>query len=164
MRQMRLMRWLPAVLGLLFASRAALAQQKPPAPYAGNAACVDCHKKEVAQFATTTMGKVINARPRTEHEKLGCESCHGPAKQHAESGGEERGALIYFSKKTKTPVAERNAACLNCHEKTARTLWKGSTHESRNVACTDCHTVMHPGSETGSLAKQSVMQTCQRCH
>jgi DmsE family decaheme c-type cytochrome len=164
MRHIRPIRWLPAVLGLLFASRAVLAQQKPPAAYAGNAACVDCHKKEGAQFAATTMGKVINARPRTEHEKLGCESCHGPAKQHAESGGEERGALIYFSKKTKTPVAERNAACLNCHEKTARSLWKGSTHESRNVACTDCHTVMHNESERGSLAKATVAETCGRCH
>jgi DmsE family decaheme c-type cytochrome len=152
------------MLGLLFASRAALAQQKPPAGYAGNAACVDCHKKEIGQFATTTMGKVINARPRTEHEKLGCESCHGPAKQHAESGGEERGALIYYSRKTKTPVAERNATCLNCHEKTARTMWAGSTHEARNVACTDCHTVMHSEAEKAELKKATVLATCGNCH
>ncbi len=161
---MRLIRWLPAVLGLLFAPRAVLAQQKPPAAYAGNAACADCHKKEIAQFATTSMGKVINARPRTEHEKLGCESCHGPAKQHVESGGEERGALIYFSRKTKTPVAERNATCLNCHEKTARTMWAGSTHEARNVACTDCHTVMHAEAEKAELKKATVLATCGNCH
>jgi DmsE family decaheme c-type cytochrome len=157
------MRWLPAVLGLLVASRAVVAQQKPPAAYAGSAACADCHKKEIAQFATTTMGK-INSRPRTEHEKLGCESCHGPAKEHAESGGEKPGALVSFSRKATTPIAERNAACLTCHEKTARTLWKGSTHESRNVACTDCHAVMHDASDRNNLQKPSTIETCGRCH
>ena len=112
----------------------------------------------------TPKGKLLMQHPRDAKEKLGCESCHGPGKQHAESGGDERGALIYFSKKTKTPVAERNAACLQCHEKTARTLWKGSVHETRDVACTSCHTLMHPESERGNLKKQSVMQTCARCH
>ncbi|MGE5098426.1 MAG: hypothetical protein ACM3SX_00400, partial [Deltaproteobacteria bacterium] len=60
--------------------------------YAGSAACTDCHKKEAAQFSGSTMGKVMLDHPRDNHEALGCESCHGPAKQHVESGGEERGA------------------------------------------------------------------------
>jgi DmsE family decaheme c-type cytochrome len=167
---MRHLRWLSAAIVLLIASRSAPAQQaaKPaqsaPPGYAGSASCIDCHKKDVGDFMGTPMGKVLLQHPRDSKEQLGCESCHGPGKQHAESGGEERGALVYFSKKTKTPVAERNAVCLQCHEKTARMLWKGSMHESRDVACTDCHNVMHPGSETGALAKPSVMQTCQRCH
>src|ERR1039457_642694 len=161
---MRHLRWLLTASVLLVASSPAAAQQQatkvaPPPGYAGSAACLDCHKKDVGDFKATPMGKVLLQHPRDAKEQLGCESCHGPGKQHAESGGEERGALIYFSKKTTTPVAERNAACLQCHEKTARMLWKGSTHESRDVACTDCHNVMHPGSETGALAKQSVMQT-----
>src|SRR5450631_394113 len=165
---MRNLRWFLAALAMLLASRSSLAQQsatsKPPAGYAGNASCLDCHKKEVVAFVASPKGKLLLQHPRDEKERLGCESCHGPGKVHAESGGEERGALIYFSKKTKTPVAERNAACLQCHEKTARTLWKGSAHESRNVACTDCHTAMHQESERGNLKKVSVMQTCARCH
>ena len=166
---MRHLRWLLAAFALLGASKTVAAQQAaktaaPAAGYAGSAACLDCHKKDITDFLTTPMGKVLLQHPRDAKEQLGCESCHGPGKQHAESGGDERGALIYFSKKTKTPVAERNAACLQCHEKTARMLWKGSAHESRDVACTDCHNVMHPATETGSLAKPSVMQTCARCH
>ncbi len=51
--------------------------------------------------------------------------------------------MILYGRKSKSTAAEKNATCLQCHEKTARTLWAGSTHESRNVACTDCHTVMH---------------------
>jgi DmsE family decaheme c-type cytochrome len=61
-------------------------------------------------------------------------------------------------------VAARNANCLACHQKTARTLWQGSAHESRNVACADCHKMMHAGSERGNLAKPTVMQTCGQCH
>lgn len=132
--------------------------------YAGSAACADCHKKETAQFSKSTMGQVMLGKPRDNHEALGCESCHGPGKQHAESGGEERGALIAFGRKSPAPVAERNAQCLSCHEKTARTLWKGSTHEARNVACTDCHTVMHTNTERGNLKGATVVATCGNCH
>ncbi|HLA89229.1 MAG TPA: DmsE family decaheme c-type cytochrome [Gemmatimonadaceae bacterium] len=161
MHHMREGRWLLLVLGLLFVSRAAPAQQQG---YAGSAACVDCHKKEVTQFGATTMGKVLLARPRTEHEKLGCEACHGPARDHAESGGEKPGALVAYGRKSKTAVADRNATCLRCHETTARIGWKGSQHESRNVACTDCHAVMHPVSERANLQKPTVLETCARCH
>jgi DmsE family decaheme c-type cytochrome len=165
---MRHLRWLLAAFALLASSRSAPAQQAaksaPPQAYAGSAACLECHKKETTSFAATAMGKLLLQHPRDEKEKLGCESCHGPAKAHAASGGEDRGGLIYFSKKTKTPVSERNAACLQCHEKTARMMWKGSTHEIRDVACTDCHTSMHAESERGNLKKQTVVQTCARCH
>jgi DmsE family decaheme c-type cytochrome len=140
------------------------AQQKPAAGYAGSEACMDCHKKTVGQFAESGMGKLTGTHARTEHEKKGCESCHGPAKAHAESGGEDMTGMTTFGRKSKTPVADRNATCLQCHEKTARTLWKGSTHEARNVACTDCHSVMHPGTERGGLKRATVLATCGNCH
>ena len=92
------------------------------AGYAGTEACIDCHKKAVASFAATSMGKLFLEHPRNDREKLGCESCHGPSKQHAESGGEERGEMISFSGKAPSSVATRNATCLSCHDKTARAL------------------------------------------
>ncbi len=140
------------------------AQQKPAAGYAGTEACLECHKQMAGPFNESGMGKLTGARARTEHEKKGCEACHGPGKEHANSGGEDKAGMITFRRKDKTPVADRNAACLQCHEKTARTLWKGSAHEARNVACTDCHSVMHPGKERGSLAKATVLATCGNCH
>jgi DmsE family decaheme c-type cytochrome len=162
MQHMRLLRRLAVVFALLTSPATVTAQKQ--AEYAGSASCIDCHKKQVAQFSETTMGALMNNHPRTEHEKQSCEGCHGPAKQHAESGGEELGAMITFSRKSKTPVAERNARCLTCHEKTARTLWKGSTHEQRDVACTDCHTVMHEVSDRNNLRKPTTIETCGRCH
>lgn len=132
--------------------------------YAGSSACADCHEKEVAQFAGTGMGKLMLGHPRTAREQLGCESCHGPAKAHAESGADERGGLISFGRKSPNPVSQRNDVCLGCHERTARLMWKGSAHEMRDVACTDCHAVMHPSSERGNLREGSVLATCGRCH
>lgn len=165
---MRHHRWFHVLAsGVLLTAAIALpasGQARPAGEYAGAKACLDCHKKEAAIFQQTTMGRVFTRHPRSDSEKLGCEGCHGPAKEHAESGGEKRGQLVSYTKKDPTPVAQRNALCLRCHEKTARTLWKGSTHESRNVACTDCHSTMHAYSERGALAKPTVMQTCGNCH
>jgi DmsE family decaheme c-type cytochrome len=162
------LRWIRVLAtgGLLCAglTSPALGQARPASDYAGTASCIDCHKKEAAVFQQTTMGQIFTRHPRLDSEKLGCEGCHGPGKEHAESGGDQLGKLVSFGKKSKTPVSERNAICLQCHEKTARTLWKGSAHESRNVACTDCHSAMHAYSERGALAKPTVMQTCGNCH
>jgi len=166
------LRRLPLVLMLLAGARIASAQAqpaqagaaKPPAGYAGSKECTQCHRAEATQFASTDKGKLFLEHPRNEHQALGCESCHGPSKTHAESGGEEKGQMVSFAGKSPAPVAERNAVCLSCHQKTARTLWKGSAHESRNVACTDCHSVMHTETERGSLKKPTVLETCARCH
>src|SRR5580765_7916586 len=59
---------------------------KPAAGYAGSATCTECHKKEVATFAATFKGKLFLQHPRDEREAEGCESCHGPAKQHVQTG------------------------------------------------------------------------------
>lgn len=162
-------RGLAVTLALVFAASAASAQQPTaahpaPAGYAGSASCVDCHQKESAQFGATAKGQLFLKHARNDHEALGCEVCHGPAKQHVESGADERGGLITFNGKHPSPVAEQNAQCLQCHEKTARMLWKGSAHESHDVACTDCHTVMHTESERANLKKPTVLETCGRCH
>jgi DmsE family decaheme c-type cytochrome len=133
--------------------------------YAGSKACMtECHIKEGRAFAETSKGKLFLEHPRTDLERKGCEGCHGPGAKHIESGGDDLSGMTTFGKKSKTPVAERNAFCLQCHEKTARMLWQGSSHESRDVACTSCHSVMQNASETGSLAKPTVLQTCGQCH
>ncbi len=163
---MRITRWLPfatPVLLALFCAPSTTSAQAASG-YAGSAACVECHRKETATFAATTKGTLFMKHPETAREKLGCEGCHGPARQHAESGGEERGGLITFNGTNPSPVADRNAVCLQCHEKTARMMWKGSAHELRDVACTDCHTVMQQVSERGNLKKVSVLETCGSCH
>jgi DmsE family decaheme c-type cytochrome len=110
------------------------------------------------------MGSVFLAAPRNDVERRGCEGCHGPAKIHVESGGELKTGMITFSKNDSTPVEQRNALCMQCHEGGARLDWAGSTHDSRGVACTQCHRVMVQVSERRQLKQATVVETCGQCH
>ena len=162
----RYLRWLGAIVtAVMLACLPTVASaQKPAAGYGGDQLCADCHKDLFAPYAKTAMGQAM-AHPRAGHEAKGCESCHGPAKAHAESGGETKaGMTLYGHKKNSSPVKAQNANCLQCHEKTSRTMWAGSIHEARNVACVDCHAVMHDNTEKGNLKKATVLATCGGCH
>ena len=132
----------------------AAAQAAAPKEYVGAETCKGCHQEQFDSFSESTMGKLFLKQPRNAKERLGCETCHGPGKAHVDAGGGKGvGGLISFSKKDPTPVEQRNAVCLQCHEKTARLFWKGSPHESRDVACTNCHRVMVQVSQRRQLAK-----------
>jgi DmsE family decaheme c-type cytochrome len=135
-----------------------------PDGYAGSDACTMCHQATIAGFATTVKARLFLDHPRSDIERLGCEGCHGPARAHAASGGEERGGLISFTAKDPTPVETRNAVCLRCHAGGGRFFWEGSTHESRDVACTSCHRIMAAASERNQLQAASVTETCASCH
>jgi DmsE family decaheme c-type cytochrome len=129
----------------LAASEAPTAASKAPAQgsstdYVGDETCVGCHEDQQKRFKNTIMGKIY-ARPRTELEKLGCESCHGPGKAHVEAGGSKDTIPLRFGKDSNNSIEEQNAACLACHTRGNRLFWKGSSHESRAMACVDCHQV-----------------------
>ncbi|MBI3329598.1 MAG: DmsE family decaheme c-type cytochrome [Nitrospinae bacterium] len=141
------------------------ASPKPAPPgFVGPETCKTCHPDQFERFSATTMGRLFLKHPRNDKEALGCETCHGPGKAHVESGGTAFDGLIIFSKKSSTPVEQRNAVCLQCHEKTARLYWQGSPHESRDLACTNCHKVMEQVSERSQLAKATQIETCGQCH
>jgi DmsE family decaheme c-type cytochrome len=112
----------------------------PSGDYVGSEVCVTCHEDQQRRFKNTVMGKVM-ARPRTEWEARGCESCHGPGKAHVEAGGGKDTIPLRFGRDSKNSVAEKNAACLECHSRGNRLFWMGSPHESRSMACVDCHQV-----------------------
>ena len=141
------------------------AEAKLPPGYAGAEACKGCHEDQFTVFEKTRMGRLFLKQPRSAQEKLGCESCHGPGKAHADAGGGKGvGGLISFAKSDTTPVEKRNAVCLGCHTKGARLYWQGSAHESRDVACTSCHRLMTETSPKAQLAKATEIETCGTCH
>ena len=143
-------------------------EAQPPAElapgYAGSEACIECHKDPAATFAKTVHHKLFLKHPRTAQERLGCEACHGPGQAHGEAEGKTLDGLKTFGKKSPLSVAERNAVCLECHQKTARLYWQGGPHESRDIACTDCHKIMEAVSPKAQLAKETMIDTCGQCH
>jgi DmsE family decaheme c-type cytochrome len=150
--------------------KAAVKPAKPINPddatYVGSQVCTGCHAKQSAQFGQTVMGKIFLKNPRNAQEKGGCETCHGPGSAHvAAGGGRGVGGMISFRQDDPNHTPEEiNAICLSCHEKGKRTLWRGSTHETRNLACTNCHTIMTNVTPKFQLAKLTEMDTCFQCH
>jgi DmsE family decaheme c-type cytochrome len=142
---------------------AALLPTGPPEAYVGAELCKACHEPAFNRFSHTKMGRLFLNQPRTEKERMGCENCHGPGKAHVEAGGTQP-MPVAFTKKGKETVEVRNAVCLQCHERTARLFWEGSSHESRDVACTNCHKVMEDVSPKSQLARVTELETCGQCH
>ncbi len=106
---------------------AALAQNRAkPIAYAGQVACVECHSD------------VADTRKGNAHEKISCETCHGPHAAHAADPA----------------VAARRpdprAVCISCHTPSAA---KPASFKTVNVAehadagpCTECHPAHAPRS------------------
>lgn len=132
----------------------------PPTQVVGAQTCKVCHQDQFERFSATTMGKLFLKHPRNDKERLGCEGCHGAGSAHLAEGVR----LLAFRRGDLQTVPEQNAACLQCHEKTARLYWRGSPHALRNVACTDCHRVMEQISDRNQLAKMTEIETCGQCH
>jgi len=165
----------------LAASEAPSAASKAPAQgsstdYVGDQTCLGCHEDQQRRFKNTIMGKIY-ARPRTELEKLGCESCHGPGKAHVEAGGGKDTIALRFGSDSPNSIEEQNAACIACHARGNRLFWKGSPHESRAMACVDCHQVMQEVQVSASSnarysapltenkgVKKSQPELCLGCH
>jgi DmsE family decaheme c-type cytochrome len=156
--------------------KAAVLAQTPQAAaseYVGSDACATCHADSMQTWKNTAMGRAFLLHPKTDLERQGCESCHGPGRRHVEGGGDVT-AIKRFGKDSPLSVQEQNAECQQCHDKGARLFWEGSTHESRGLACVTCHQVMKPNVPsarfdeplTGNrqFVKQTTMEVCFQCH
>jgi DmsE family decaheme c-type cytochrome len=151
-------------------SSAGSARMNQPYSAEGEKTCLTCHNSHPVDYILETkMG--VKGDPRTPFGQQGCESCHGPAGDHANGKLGPDGNLILppilFSKPNVpwadiSPVAERNSVCLGCHESGLRMNWRGSQHEQNDIACTSCHTV-HARKDP-VLSKATQFETCFTCH
>jgi DmsE family decaheme c-type cytochrome len=125
---------------------------------AASAKCVKCHDEEDLPDMSRS-AHVVGTDPRIPT----CITCHGPSEAHAGKPSEVNRPDRMFTRKSPTPIADRNAACLNCHQKDAkRALWGGSQHEAADLACSSCHKI-HTNHDN-VLTRATQTDVCFTCH
>jgi len=133
--------------------------QQPESPYVGSETCKMCHEDLYTHFTRTAHFLTVTSPKYKEAEK-GCESCHGPGREHVESGGDVEKIFSFRGRS----IAEQNARCLTCHEQQQeRHNFRPSAHGLSQVACTDCHSAHSPVLLEDLLAKR-LPELCYACH
>jgi DmsE family decaheme c-type cytochrome len=125
------------------------------AAYAGEEICLTCHEGQ----AYKRTAHAVKTSARTPAAKNGCESCHGPGKEHAEAGG-DKSRIVNPAKLDATKASE---TCTTCHNRSNHALWDGSQHDQRNIGCTSCHSV-HASKGEKQLKMASETEMCGSCH
>jgi DmsE family decaheme c-type cytochrome len=118
-----------------------------------------CHESEAKSLASTLHGKAKNERAPAARLNSACETCHGPGKEHSETG--DKAKIRVFTSMKPRDVSE---VCTSCHNRSTHTLWKGSVHDARNLSCITCHSVHNPKSEYAQLKAATITDTCVTCH
>jgi hypothetical protein len=83
---------------------------------------------------------VVQARRGSKHARIHCESCHGPAADHAADPSS-----------VTPPLPHTRESCLNCHSAgAARPAWHPQIDAAEHApegSCTECHDHHHPDME-----------------
>ena len=146
----------------------------PGAKYIGSKECEQCHEEIYRGFATADHARLIAQGPNAIN--AGCESCHGPASLHTESGGEVKPPYSFSSGRPQTtsygarlavqPARATETLCFQCHTDVRGKFNLPSHHPvpEGKMTCTDCHTP-HKGSiYRGGTALLAENESCLRCH
>ena len=150
------MRLLPALAAFAFCLGGLAGPAHAGVDAEASKACVECHDADDLPDMSRS-AHAVAADPRTPS----CTTCHGPSRNHLKKSAEAPDRV--FGRKGATPIGERNAACLGCHDKgAARALWGGSQHEAADLACSSCHKV-HANHDK-VLARSTQPEVCYACH
>jgi predicted CXXCH cytochrome family protein len=126
------------------------------ATFMGSESCAQCHEKIAKDFVGATHSRLKAEGPNAA--TVGCESCHGPASLHNESGG-ARGTIVNPRRSPDT--------CYHCHLEIQAAFRLPNHHPvpEGKVSCADCHNP-HKGNAIigGGTAMGTEADTCGRCH
>ena len=127
-----------------------------PAGYVGTDTCLTCHSDK--DYKGEPHGQAEN--PRSPAGKRGCETCHGPGKEHVDGSGD----VAKIRNPAKLPNRDVSALCTTCHNRGEHAFWEGGQHDRRGLTCTTCHSNHSPKSATGRLVAKTQQEVCGRCH
>jgi len=147
----------------------------PGAKYIGSKECEQCHEEIYKSFQTADHSRLIADGPNALN--AGCESCHGPASVHSDSGGETKPPYSFtagrqvstsYGAMLSTPTARATeTVCFTCHADVRGQFSLPSHHPvpEGKMTCTQCHPP-HKGSIhlNGSTALRAQDETCLKCH
>jgi predicted CXXCH cytochrome family protein len=155
-----------------------LPPQIPGAKYVGSQACKECHEEVTRWFATASHARL--KAPGTNAFFVGCESCHGAASLHVESGGNAH-TIINPRKSPDTcfqchldkrgqfnlpyhhPVLEGKISCINCHEPHKGEAMRAGGTEllAERDLCAECHIAQRGPHVFEHFA---IREGCTACH
>jgi hypothetical protein len=114
-----------------------------PLSYAGRKACEDCH------------ADVVEMRVGSKHQRIACESCHGPLAKHTEDPE---------ANKPERPDAK--TICLVCHmenvAKPATFPQVDPKDHGDGAACSSCHKPHHPEIDAAAAPAKPVAPEVKR--
>src|SRR5438270_5627461 len=88
------------------------------AGFVGDDTCVACHDNKDRQLSATLHGKAQNARTPSANKNQSCETCHGPGKEHSETGDKTK-IRVFASMKPR----EASEVCVTCHNRSTHAQW-----------------------------------------
>lgn len=147
----------------------------PGAKYIGSKECEQCHEEIYRSFQTADHARLIAPGPNALN--AGCESCHGPASLHSDSGGETKPPYSFTSGRPQSssydgrlallPARTKETVCYECHANVRGQFNLPSHHPvpEAKMTCIQCHPphkgIAHAGGSTALMAKE---ETCLQCH
>lgn len=129
-----------------------------PSQYVGADTCKTCHEEVAHSFDKGPHWKTTLSKHQGPQWQ-GCEACHGPGKEHAESADPAK--IVRFPSLSREEASKR---CLQCHEfGEEHANFLRSEHLKNNVGCVDCHSIHNPKVQI-KLLKIAQPQLCYSCH
>jgi predicted CXXCH cytochrome family protein len=147
----------------------------PGAKYIGSKECEQCHEEIYKNFATADHARLLAEGPNAIN--AGCESCHGPASLHSDSGGEVKPPYSFTPGRPRSTsyggslaVPTQRATetvCYTCHAEVRGQFDLPNHHPvpEGKMSCFECHSP-HKGSAVrgGGTALHTQDENCLQCH